>query len=180
MSKKIGIVVGSQRKGSYTRSIAEEFLHLLPIGYEAKIFDISQLPIYNQDYDDIGPLPPSYMKFRREVETTDAFIFATPEHNRSYTTLIKNAIDVASRPYGENKWGGKPGAVVSVSPGSLGAFGANHHLRQVLTFLDVQTVQQPEVYIGNVISLLDEEGKLNKEDTRTLLKRLLDTLISKM
>ncbi len=180
MMKKIGIIVGSQRNGSYTHSIAKEFLHLVPQGYEAKIFDISQLPIYNQDYDDVGPLPQSYIDFRNEVEGTDAFIFATPEHNRSYTALIKNAIDVASRPYGENKWGGKPGAVVSVSPGSLGGFGANHHLRQVLTFIDVQPVQQPEVYIGGVLSLLDEEGNLNKEDTRALLKALLDTLIAKM
>lgn len=180
MPKKIRIIVGSQRKGSYTRSIAEEFLHFLPIGYEAKILDISQLPLYNQDYDDIGPLPSSYMDFRHEVEAADAFIFATPEHNRSYTTLIKNAIDVASRPYGQNKWGGKPGAVVSVSPGSLGGFGANHHLRQVLTFIDVQTVQQPEVYIGNVVSLLDDEGKLKNASTRELLKKLMDTLIAKI
>ncbi|NLA54422.1 MAG: NAD(P)H-dependent oxidoreductase [Clostridiales bacterium] len=180
MPKKIGIIVGSQRKGSYTRSIAEVFLHLLPIAYEAKIIDISQLPIYNQDYDDIGPLPSSYINFRHEVEACDAFIFATPEHNRSYTALIKNAIDVASRPYGENKWGGKPGAVVSVSPGSLGGFGANHHLRQVLTFIDIQTVQQPEAYIGNVINLLDDDGKLKNESTRELLKKLLDTLIAKI
>lgn len=180
MSKKIGIVIGSLRKGSYTRSIAEEFLTLVPHGYEAKIFDLSQLPLYNQDYDDLGPLPQSYIDFRQEVGEADAFIFATPEHNRSYTALIKNAIDVASRPYGENKWGGKPGAVVSVSPGSIGGFGANHHLRQVLTFIDVNTVGQPEVYIGNVINLLDEEGKLNKDDTRVLLQKLLDALIAKM
>ena len=180
MAKKIGIVVGSLRKGSYTKSIAEELLRLIPRDYEASIFDISQLPLYNQDYDDMGPLPQSYINFRREVDETDAFIFATPEHNRSYTTLIKNAIDVASRPYGENKWGGKPGAVVSVSPGAIGAFGANHHLRQVLSYLDINLVNQPEVYIGNVITRLDDECKVNQEDTRALLQRLVDALIAKM
>lgn len=180
MAKKIGIVVGSLRKGSYTKSIAEELLRLIPRDYEAFVFDISQLPLYNQDYDDIGPMPQSYINFRREVDETDAFIFATPEHNRSYTTLIKNAIDVASRPYGENKWGGKPGAVVSVSPGAIGAFGANHHLRQVLSYLDINLVNQPEVYIGNVITRLDDECKVNQEDTRALLQRLVDALIAKM
>ena len=180
MSKNIGLIIGSLRTGSYTRSIAEEFLHLAPRDIEIKIIDISQLPLYNQDYDDVGPLPSSYILYRKEIEELDAFIFVTPEHNRSFPALIKNAIDVASRPYGENKWGEKPAAVVSVSPGSLGGFGANHHLRQVLTFLDVQTVQQPEAYIGGVIGLLDEEGKLKKEDTRALLKSLLDTLLSKM
>lgn len=180
MAKKIGIVVGSLRKGSYTKSIAQELLRLIPRDFEAAIFDISQLPLYNQDYDDIGPLPQSYINFRREVNDTDAFIFATPEHNRSYTTLIKNAIDVASRPYGENKWGGKPGAVLSVSPGALGAFGANHHLRQVLSYLDISVVNQPEVYIGNVINLLDDEGKLHLDSTRALLQLLVDALIAKM
>ena len=180
MAKKIGIVVGSLRKGSYTKSIADEVIRLIPREYDAFIFDISQLPLYNQDYDTIGPLPQSYINFRREVEETDAFIFATPEHNRSYTTLIKNAIDVASRPYGENKWGGKPGAVISVSPGALGAFGANHHLRQVLSYLNIDMVHQPEVYIGNIVNLLDEEGKLKQDDTRALLQLLVDALIAKM
>ena len=180
MSKKIGIIVGSLRKGSFTRSIANELKAQLPEGYESEFLEIAQLPLFDQDYEAEGATPESYVHFRKEVEACDAFIFATPEYNRSFPAAIKNALDVASRPYGSSKWNGKPAAVVSVSPGAIGGFGANHHLRQVLTFLNVQPVQQPEAYIGSVMSLLDENGKVKNEDTRALLKSVVTALVAKI
>ena len=180
MSKKIGIIVGSLRKGSFTRSIANELKAQLPEGYEGKFLEIAQLPLFDQDYEAEGATPESYVHFRKEVEACDAFIFATPEYNRSFPAAIKNALDVASRPYGSSKWNGKPAAVVSVSPGAIGGFGANHHLRQVLTFLNVQPVQQPEAYIGSVMGLLDENGKVKNEDTRALLKSVVSALVAKI
>ncbi len=180
MSKKIGIIVGSLRKGSFTRSIANELKAQLPEGYEGKFLEIAQLPLFDQDYEAEGATPESYAQFRKEVEACDAFIFATPEYNRSFPAAIKNALDVASRPYGSSKWNGKPAAVVSVSPGAIGGFGANHHLRQVLTFLNVQPVQQPEAYIGSVMNLLDESGRVKNEDTRALLKSVVSALVAKI
>ena len=180
MSKKIGIIVGSLRKGSFTRSIANELKAQLPEGYEGEFLEIAQLPLFDQDYEAAGATPESYVHFRKEVEACDAFIFATPEYNRSFPAAIKNALDVASRPYGSSKWNGKPAAVVSVSPGAIGGFGANHHLRQVLTFLNVQPVQQPEAYIGSVMNLLDESGRVKNEDTRALLKSVVNALVAKI
>ena len=180
MTKKIGIIVGSLRKASFTKSVAEAMLSLLPAGYEGKVIPIGHLPLFNQDFDDEGTTPESYTAFRKEIEGYDAFIFATPEYNRSYPAVIKNALDVASRPYGQNKWNGKPAAIVSVSPGAIGGFGANHHLRQVLTFLNLQPVQQPEAYVGNVTALLDDQGKVKSDDTRAFLKTVVGALVRKM
>ncbi len=180
MAKKIGILVGSLRKASFTKAIAEEVKNQIPQGYEAEFVQIDHLPLFNQDFDDEGRAPESYTAFRKQIEGYDAFIFATPEYNRSYSAVMKNALDVASRPYGANKWSGKPGLVVSVSPGAIGGFGANHHLRQVLAFLNIQTVQQPEAYIGNVMALLDEQGKVKTDETKAFLKSLVDALIAKL
>ena len=105
-------------------------------------------------------------------------LFATPEYNRSVPGVLKNAIDVGSRPYGKSVWAGKPAAIISVSPGALGAFGANHHLRQSLMFLDMPTLQQPEAYIGGIASLLDEEGRITDESRRKFLVDFLDAFES--
>ena len=107
-------------------------------------------------------------------DRTEAVLFVTPEYNRSIPGALKNALDVGSRPYGHSIWQGKPAAIVSVSPGAVAAFGANHHLRQPLVFLNMPTMQQPEAYIGNVADLLDENGKLKKDDTKTFLKSFTD------
>ena len=107
----------------------------------------------------------------------DAFLFVTPEYNRSVPPVLKNAIDVGSRPYGKSVWNAKPGAVVSVSPGRLSGFGANHHLRQPLTFLNMPPVQQPEVYISNVMELLDDNGKINHTETIGLLQSVVDAFV---
>lgn len=173
--KTIGIVVGSLRKQSFNRCIAEHIASILPDGYKALFIDYSALGIYNQDLDETPP--DSWVRFRDTVKSLDALLFVTPEYNRSIPGGLKNALDVGSRPYGQSAWSGKPGAIVSVSPGALGGFGSNHHLRQVLMFLNVFTLQQPEMYIGQVASVLDENGKVENENTRNYLKSFVDTFI---
>lgn len=179
MSKKIGIIVGSLRKDSFSKKLAHNLLELFPAGYEAELVDISNLPLYNQDFD-FADTPASYLPFRETIKSLDGLVFVTPEHNRSIPAALKNALDVASRPWGQNVWAGKPAAIVSNSIGALAGFGANHHLRQPLTFLNVQTVQQPEAYIGNVESLLDDEGKINNAGTVAVLQSVVDALVNKV
>ncbi len=177
MSKKIGIIIGSLREGSNSRAIGNSIQKLFPKDYEAEIIDISQLPLYNQDFDDKGQVPDSYKAFREKVAALDGYVFITPEYNRSYPAVLKNALDVASRPYGQNKWGGKTGLVISQSPGALSGFGANHHLRQVLVFLNVMTVQQPEVYLGNANSFI-ENGKVTNESTLGFLQTAINAFVN--
>lgn len=175
MSKKtIGLFVGSLRKESFSKKIANAIVELAPDNLEFKMIEIRELPLYNQDLDDENKAPAAWVAFREQVNGMDGLLFVTPEHNRSYPSAIKNALDVGSRPYGQSVWNGKPGAIVSVTPGGLGAFGANHHLRQPLTFLNVPTMQQPEAYISNVSALLDEDGRLKDKDTKEFLKEYLD------
>ncbi len=176
MSKKIGIISGSLRKGSYTSQIARAAKELFPASVEAVFIEIGQLPLFNQDFDDEGRTPESYAAFRREIAGFDGFLFATPEHNRSFPAALKNALDVASRPWGHNLWNNKAAAIISVSPGAMGGFGANHHLRQVLAFLNMRPVQQPEAYIGGVTGLLDGKGGV-KEEPKVLLKGVVDALV---
>lgn len=165
----IGVIVGSARRDAFSKKAAEELVSYLPESYQVKFLKIEQLELFNQDYDDDGTTPESWKTFREEVKGMDAYIFVTPEYNRSIPPVLKNALDIASRPYGQNCWSGKPGAVVSVSPGATGAFGANHHLRQVLTFLNIYTMQQPEVYLSNVGDLLDDNGNFI-EGTKGFIK----------
>lgn len=120
----------------------------------------------------------SYIKFRQDLSEQDAFLFVPPEYNRSVPAVLKNALDVGSRPYGHNLWGKKAGAIVSVSPGNLSAFGANHHLRQSLVFLDVQPLQQPEAYIANVHTLLDDDGTINNQGTKDFMQSIVDAFVA--
>lgn len=170
---KVGIVVGSIRKNSFSESLANNIVELLPEGYEAEFIEVANLPLYNQDSDE--NIPDVYTSFRNKVKALDAVIFVTPEHNRSVPAALKNALDVGSRPYGSNVWDGKPALIVSQSPSNLSGFGANHHLRQVLAFLNMPVVQQPEVYIANVHELLDDNGKITNEDTVGFLQTAVDT-----
>jgi chromate reductase len=142
---------------------------LAPPSLKMEIVEIGQLPLYNQD-DDADP-PAASKEFKARIQKADAFLFATPEYNRSVPGVLKNAIDIASRPYGQSAWDGKPGAVMSVTPGGQGAFGANHHLRQSLVFLNVPVLQQPEAYISKAGELFDETGKLKSDDTRAFLQK---------
>ncbi len=171
MSKTIGVITGSLRKNSFSGSIADYVLNHAPEGYVFKPIDIGRLPLYNQDYD--AESIPEYTAFREEIKVLDGLLFITPEHNRSIPAALKNALDVGSRPYGANVWSGKPGAVISQSPGGIGGFGANHHLRQVLAFLNVLTLAQPEAYIGAYHTLIDENGALSNEDIQKFIDGFL-------
>jgi chromate reductase, NAD(P)H dehydrogenase (quinone) len=174
MTKKIAVFVGSLRKESFNRKMAKVLVTLAPESLMLEIIEIRELPLYDQDYDD-GKNPPSaWIAFRENVKSFDAFLFVTPEYNRSIPGVLKNALDVGSRPYGRSVWGGKPGAVISVSPGAIGGFGANHHLRQSLVFLDVPAMQQPEAYIGGAAKLFDTDGNITDETTREFLKRFME------
>lgn len=160
MKKKIGFFVGSLRKDSYSKKVAQRLATLFPKEYEPVFVDIGQLELYNQDFDDEERPPVAWKIFREFVAPFYGIVFVTPEYNRSVPAVLKNALDVGSRPYGKSVWDGKPGLVVSVSPGAISGFGANHHLRQSLVFLNVPTLQQPEAYIGNVTKLIDEDGEI--------------------
>ncbi|OJU13689.1 MAG: NADPH-dependent FMN reductase [Clostridiales bacterium 43-6] len=171
MDKKIGIIKGSLRKNSFSQSIADYVVEHSPEGCIFEVIDISKLPLYNQDYDDANPQ--EYIAFREEIKSLDGVLFITPEHNRSLPAALKNALDVGSRPYGESVWNGKPGAIISQSPGAIGGFGATHHLRQVLAFLNVLTLAQPEAYIGAYHTLIDETGTLKNPDTQAFIDGFL-------
>lgn len=174
---KVGILVGSLRKDSFSKKIAQNVAPLFPEGYETEMIEIGHLPLYNQDYDDENKVPEAYTTFRTTMQAIDAVLFVTPEYNRSVPSVLKNALDVGSRPYGSSVWDGKPAAIISQSPGNLSAFGANHHLRQSLVFLNMPILQQPEAYLGNVAELLDENGHLKNEGTRGFLQTFVDAFI---
>jgi chromate reductase, NAD(P)H dehydrogenase (quinone) len=133
--------------------------------------------LYNQDFENENNVPAEYTAFRNKMKEIDAVLFITPEYNRSVPAVLKNALDAGSRPYGASVWDGKPAAIISQSPGNLSAFGANHHLRQSLVFLNMPIVQQPEAYIGNVIGLLDEEGKIKDEGTVEFLQSFVHAFV---
>lgn len=176
MNKKIAIVVGSIRTNSLSQRLADNLVSLLPEGYEAEFIKIDHLPLYNQDYETANT-PEVYAPFRQAIKSADAVLFVTPEHNRTIPAALKNALDVGSRPYGQNVWSGKPALIVSQSPGLISGFGANHHLRQILTFLNMPTVQQPEAYISQTHKLLNEEGKITNEDTLAFLQSVIDAFV---
>ena len=170
-SRNVAIVVGSLRKESFNRKLANALIALSPPELSMRIVEIRDLPLYNQD-DDANP-PAASREFKSAINAADAVLFVTPEYNRSVPGVLKNAIDIASRPYGQSAWNGKPGAVISLSPGAIGAMGANLALRQSLVFLNVPTLQQPEAYIGHAAKLFDDGGNLAKDDTREFLQKFI-------
>ncbi|BDR57893.1 flavin reductase [Xylocopilactobacillus apicola] len=175
--KTIGLVIGSLRKGSYTRAIATQAAQMLPKDFKVKELNIANLPLYNQDLDDENRAPAEWEAFRSELNVVDAVIFATPEYNRGLPAALKNALDVGSRPYGQNLWDQKPAVIISDTPGAMGGFGANHQLRQSLVFLNMPTLQQPEAYIGNVTSFLDDDLKITNDSTKKFLQSIMDAFV---
>jgi chromate reductase, NAD(P)H dehydrogenase (quinone) len=167
----VAVLVGSLRKESFSRKLAKAAIALAPPTLKLEIVEIGQLPLYNQD-DEANP-PAASVAFKQQVQKADAVLFITPEYNRSVPGVLKNAIDIASRPYGHSAWSGKPGAVISNSPGAIGGFGANQALRQSLVFLNVPAMQQPEAYIGGVSGMFDDKGTLTNETTREFLLKFL-------
>src|SRR5258706_2409117 len=151
--RDIAVLVGSLRKESFPRKAARAQIEVAPTSLKLEIVEIGRLPLYNQDLE--GAPPAEWVQFRERMAKVEGVIFATPEYNRSIPGVLKNAVDVGSRPYGQSVWQSKPCGIISVSPGQIGAFGANHHLRQCCVFLDLPVMEQPEVYISNVTQLLD-------------------------
>ena len=170
-NKKIAVLVGSLRKESFNRKMAKNLITMAPENLKLEIIEIGNLQMYNQDLDEAPPA--EWTEFRKREKSFDAFLFVTPEYNRSVPGVLKNALDVASRPYGKNAWDGKPAAVVSVSPGAAGAFGANHHLRQSLVFLNMPAMPSPEAYIGGASKLFDESDKITVDSTRDYMKTFM-------
>ncbi len=174
--KKIAVIVGSLRKDSYNRKMAKALVKLAPEHLKLEIFEIGGLPHYNEDLENDPPA--AWAELRERIKSVDGILFITPEYNRSVPGVLKNAIDVGSRPYGKSVWNGKPGAVMSISPGAIGGFGANHHLRQSLVFLNIPTMQQPEAYIGNAASLFDEKGDLANDSIRGFVESFMNGFVA--
>jgi chromate reductase len=172
MAQDVAVLVGSLRKESYTRKLAGALIEVAPGSLKLEIAEIGRLPLYNQDLEG-GSVPVEWTEFRERLARAEGVIFATSEYNRSVPGVLKNAIDVGSRPYGKSVWDKKPAAVVSVSPGVIGGFGANQHLRQSLVFLNMPTLQMPEAYIGGADKLFDAQGKLINPSTREFLSKLM-------
>ena len=171
--RKVAVLVGSLRRGSFTRKVANTVIKLAPASLAPEIVEIGGVSHYNQDLE-ANP-PRDWVDFRDKLRAADALLFATPEYNRSVPGVLKNAIDVGSRPREASVFSGKPGAVISVSPGALAGFGANHHLRQMLVFLNVPTMQQPEAYVGGVAKIFDDAGNLTNDSTRQFLQSFVDS-----
>jgi NAD(P)H-dependent FMN reductase/ketosteroid isomerase-like protein len=173
MSSKVAVIVGSLRRQSWSRKLADEIIRRSQGKLTCGVLEIGDLPLYNEDLDERPPT--SWQRFREGIDAADAVLFVTPEYNRSIPGVLKNALDVGSRPGGQNHWKGKPAAVVSQTPYKLGAFGANHALRQTFVFLDMPVLQQPEMYFGGIGEKFDAAGKL----TDAGMGKLLDELVEK-
>lgn len=173
MARKVAVLVGSLRSGSFTKAVAKSVAKLASPQLECKFVEIGDLPLYNPDLDTDNP-PAAWTRFRNEISQVSAVLFATPEYNRSIPAALKNALDVGSRPYGKSVWDKKPAAIISVSPGMLGAFGANHHLRQPLVFLNMPVMQQPEAYWSNVSAILSDDGQVLDAESIDRLKNFID------
>ena len=167
-------IAGSLRRGSYNRGALAAARELAPEGVSVEVFDLNGIPPFNQD-EDRRP-PESVIELKRRIRAADAILIATPEYNYSYPGVLKNAIDWASRPYGDSAWEAKPGALMGASPGSFGTARAQYHLRQVLLALNMQMLNRPEVMIANAAQRFDEQGRLTDENTREHIRKLVVAL----
>lgn len=168
---KIAIIVGSLREGSINRKVARSISVLAADKLDCSIVEIGDLPLYNQDLDKTPP--EAWLRFREQVKAADGVLFVTPEYNRSVPGVLKNAIDVGSRPYGRSVFTKKPAAIVTASPGAIGGFGANHHLRQSCVFLDMPVMQQPEAYLGHVSDdSFDADGCFTDDGLKKVVTKL--------
>jgi chromate reductase len=170
MPYKIAIIVGSLREGSINKKVARSICALRD-NLDCSIVDIGSLPLYNQDHD-ANP-PQEYVRFREQIGQADGVLFVSPEYNRGIPGVLKNAIDIGSRPYGQSVFDKKPAAIVTASPGSIGGFGANHQIRQAAVFLNMPVMQQPEAYLGHVSDdSFDESGCLKEGPLKEIIKGL--------
>ena len=164
------------RKGSYNKMLLRVAAELTPAGAHLEIFDIARVPLFNQDIE--GSMPADVKEFKRKIRAADAILIATPEHNYSMPGVLKNAIDWASRPYGDNSFDGKPAAIMSASVGLLGGARAQYHLRQACVFLDMHPINRPEVMVAMAGEKFDDKGRLLDEKARELVKQLLENLVA--
>ena len=170
MAYKIAILVGSLRKDSINRKVARSICGIRGDNLDCTMVEIGDLPLYNQDYDGSPNEPEQYARFRDQVRSADGVLFVSPEYNRGMPGVLKNAIDIGSRPYGQSVWDKKPAAIVTASPGAIGGFGSNHQIRQSCVFLNMPVMQQPEAYLGHVSDdSFDESGCLKEGPLKDLV-----------
>jgi len=177
MAEKIKIlgIAGSLRKDSFNRSALRAAAELAPENSEIEIYDINGFPGYNQDLDTDPPT--MVTEFKRKIREADAILFSSPEYNYSVPGVLKNAIDWASRPYGDSAWDGKPAAIMGASPGAIGTARMQYHLRQTMVFLNMFPLNRPEVMIGNCADKFDSEGNLTDENTKKHIRKMLEALV---
>ena len=176
MAHHIAVVVGSLRRDSFNRQLAQAVVSLAPSDFTFEFIDIGSLPLYSQDYD--ADYPEAGKLLKQRIEAADGLLFVTPEYNRSIPGVLKNALDWGSRPWGKSVWAGKPGAVIGTSPGAIGTALAQQHLRNVLAYLDVPTLGQPEMFIKHDVSRIDESGAILNDDTRAYLQSFVDRYVA--
>ena len=173
MAYKIAILVGSLRRESLNRKVARSICAIRGDNLDCTMVEIGDLPLYNQDYDGAADEPEQFARFRDQIRPVDGVLFVSPEYNRGVPGVLKNAIDVGSRPYGQSVWNGKPAAIVTVSPGSIGGFGSNHQIRQAAVFLNMPVMQQPEAFLGHVTDdSFDADGCLKDGPLKDLVTKL--------
>lgn len=181
MSRKITVLVGSLRSGSYARKIAENCLGWFPEGYDARIVEIRDLPLYNFDYDDPEvpeiETPAEYAEFRETLKSSDGVLFVTPENNRTIPACLKNAVDIGSKPNSDVAWKGLPAAIISHSVGRMGGYSSQKNLRLALSYFDMPMLGQPEVFIGQSPSLIDAHGTITRDSTVEFLKGHIDRFV---
>jgi len=170
----VAVIVGSLRKESFSKKLANALVKLAPSSLKLDVITLEGLSFFNQDLE--ATPPADWVALRERIKKADAVLFVTPEYNRSVPGVLKNAIDVASRPYGHSVFNGKPGGVLSNSPGAIGGFGANHHLRQMLAFLNVLVLQQPEAYVGGIGDAFDTNGELVKDSLKQFATTYVNAL----
>ena len=173
---KIAVLVGSLRKDSFNRRLALAVERLAPAGFVFTHVRLDDLPLYSQDFDDAYPTEAARLK--SDIEAADALLFVTPEYNRSIPGVLKNALDIASRPWGSNSFAGKPGAVIGTSIGAAGTALAQQHLRNILSYLDVAVLAQPEVFVQFKDELIAPDGSIANESTRAFLQGFVDRYAS--
>jgi len=177
MNTKISILcfAGSLRKGSYNKALLRAAMEVIPADAQLEIFDLEGIPLFNQDMEN---QPPEKVKeFKAKIRAADAILIATPEYNYSIPGVLKNAIDTASRPYGDNAFDGKPVAIMGASVGMLGTARAQYHLRQSLVFLNLYPLNQPEVMVPLAQEKIDQNGRVTDQKTREKIKELLEALV---
>ncbi|SAL20083.1 NADPH-dependent FMN reductase [Caballeronia sordidicola] len=176
MAYKIAVVVGSIRRDSFNKQLAHALISLAPQDFSFEFLDIASLPLYSQDYD--ADFPEAARTLKQKISEADGLLFVTPEYNRSIPGVLKNALDWGSRPWGQSAWANKPGALIGTSVGAIGTALAQAHLRNVLAYLDVPLMGQPEMFIKHDESRIDASGKIVNEDTRKFLQAFVDKYVA--